>query len=217
MRCAWLPSTMLLAMVAGSACSTGSQSDAVTPADSTNAIELRPGRHNGIVTRREGNLTFVPCGSVDTIPFIPQGQFRAVLDLVKPDSLGVFAMVGFAGSEAGNDTVYYATKDRFECATDWSGFDFRATGAKPGWVAEVRGSRLYLREQGGKETVLEVARPDVSAVLSQFLTPDGGGLTIELEQGPCRNSATGALSALSARLTIDGRTLRGCAVPGISR
>ena len=172
----------------------------------------------GLIPARARSVV-VPCGSADTLRL--QTQSGALAGLPASDTGAVFVVL--AGQRNANqlavDQVLYTSGERFECFTDWSGFSYRATGQKPGWVAEVAGDQVVLRREGGATFTWSAVQKDSTpdAVRFKATAADGRALELTLRQQSCRNQATGAFSAWTAQLVSGTDRLAGCAVPGVPR
>jgi len=109
--------------------------------------------------------------------------------------------------------VRYAALEGHGCGSDWA-FRYRAAGNEPFWAVTVTGDTLRLQEPGSPARVwrgvVEQATPDGIRIAVSSDTTVG----IELLERACRDSMSGAFSALSARLRVDGRERLGCAIDG---
>lgn len=95
-------------------------------------------------------------------------------------------------------------------------FVVRARGSEPAWSVTVRVDAVVF-EQPAEPARLEFPAPVPSAADGRRTwSAAAGGHRVELtvEEAPCTDPMSGEYSALSARATVDGRDLRGCAVDG---
>src|SRR5688572_3468688 len=134
--------------------------------DGRNGIAVEPatGLRHGIVTPRASGFRFVPCGSSDTLALDASEPLVTVMKTVADSGASAFAIAHLA-SPTGADTIFFATREQFECHSDWSSFRYRATGSNPGWVAEVKNSALHVRRQNAPDTIVQVSQiagPDVA-------------------------------------------------------
>jgi len=215
----YVVSGTLLVALAGSACSPsddtgagGSAAGADTAAVATASPYVRGIAIRGTTPR------FVVCGTTDTLRLI---DASGTMPASGGDSelTEIFAIVtgSFHGDTVTVERVVYASADRGECYNDWTGFDYRATGNNPGWVAEVRGTDVRLRLQGDVNFEFSDVRKDSTDGLLRFTAPAGaetGAFEMVFESRPCTDVAARTLSMFSARVRVGDRQLRGCAVPG---
>lgn len=188
--------------------------------DTATATATRPGPYVRGVAIRGESPRFVPCGTADTLRLVDvSGTMPARGG--DGDVAAIFAVV--AGRIEGDtavtiERVVYASADSGECYNDWSGFDYRATGNDPGWVAEVSGTDIRLRRQGDVNFSWSGVAKDSSAGRLQFTAAaagQNGALELVLEAEPCTDRIARRLSTWSARVAVGGEVLRGCAVPGM--
>jgi uncharacterized membrane protein len=162
--------------------------------------------------------SFVPCAGADTLQL---GELpTALANLRAPGDTGAWFVVldvsARPDQRATVDRVHYASNERFECFADWSGFDYRATGQNPGWVAEVAGERLNLRREGGATSNWSGLQKDSTIDRVSFTAASAGGtVQLTLHSRPCRNPVSRAYSAWTAALVSGPDRLSGCAVPGL--
>lgn len=169
----------------------------------------------GIAVRNADTPRFVACGATDSLRLIDPGS---ALSGVRVDGDARFVVM--TATESGDSAVLvqrvlYASADRGECYNDWSGFEYRATGTAPGWVAEIRGASARLRRQGDVNDEWNGVRKDSTEGRIRFAapaTPGAEGFELVLESRPCAGSGT--WSAWTAHARVGPHTLRGCAVPG---
>ncbi len=91
----------------------------------------------------------------------------------------------------------------------------RASGAEPDWSLEVSARGMLLERPGQAPLALPYLTEQLPGGARHF-SSEANDLRVELwvAPQPCEHSASGTLSNLSARLTLNGETLSGCAYPG---
>jgi len=201
------------------ACSTGdAPPDANATADTLQTAAAPSPYLRGIAIRGD-TPRFVRCGTTDTLRLVDaSGTMPA--RRAGDDVEAIFTIVSGSVSDDSAvtiDRVVYASADRSQCYNDWSGFDYRATGNNPGWVAEVDGSSVHLRRQGDLNFRWSGVTKDSTDGRLRFTAPasgDAGALELVLEAEPCTDRTARTLSMWSARVRVGSDELRGCAVPG---
>ncbi|MGH7471888.1 MAG: hypothetical protein ACRENP_28385, partial [Longimicrobiales bacterium] len=184
-------------LVAGAmACRPPDQSKGTATHTDSSSAGWQPGFLRGLVTHQE-RPTIVPCRGTDTLQLRELSPTLAGLR-APGDTGSQFVVV--AGQRIVDqytvDRVLYASKDRFECFADWSGFAYRATGRNPGWLAEVVGDRLVVRREGGATFTWPNVQMDSTADRIQFTaSADTGSVQLTLQLQPCRNPVSLAYSA----------------------
>ena len=170
----------------------------------------------GIASTGEGGLTFVPCGTTDTVALADSAHVLQNVTANRSAEPHFVIVAGRRGTELAVEEVLYATTETFECHSDWSSFEYRAAGNNPGWLIEVMGPRVQLRREGGQTTEFSLAQNDSVQGRIRILADDTSQrrLELHLQQQACRNPVTGAYSAWSARARLGPETLNGCAMIG---
>jgi uncharacterized membrane protein len=204
---------LLIALPLLVACESSARDSAVPAQDSAPPAPAQSDVQHGIAARRNDRFDFVPCGATDTLRLDASEPLASVITRLKPDSAGAFVIARLA-SRTHADSVFYATRDRFECHADWSSFDYRATGNDPGWVAEVKNSALHIRRQGARDTVAQITQASGPAL--SFSTSGTPAITLVLTWQAC-SQGSGAHFGWSARLAVANTTLNGCAVRGLAQ
>ncbi|MEX2282636.1 MAG: hypothetical protein WEE89_09160 [Gemmatimonadota bacterium] len=204
--------TLLVAACLIAGCDSEQNEAADVGADAI-AAEPADDVRQGIVSPAATGFAFVPCGSSDTLQLDSSEPLVSIMSAVADSGTGAFAIARLA-TQTRADTVFFATRDQFECHSDWSSFEYRATGSNPGWVAEVKNSALHVRRQNARDTIVQVSQSQGPNLM--FSATDSGVVRLELAWRACR-PGNGAHHAWSATLTIGGRTFKGCAVPGKRR
>ena len=91
---------------------------------------------------------------------------------------------------------------------------YKALGTEPFWAVEVDGARLrYTTPDDQAGSTLEVARDEVAGFPRFSGQWQGQPLVLTLSAGPCSDGMSDNVHALSARLSVRGEELRGCANP----
>jgi heat shock protein HslJ/membrane-bound inhibitor of C-type lysozyme len=91
---------------------------------------------------------------------------------------------------------------------------FTAMGNEPGWRVDISpGDWLLYRPQDGDRLLVEPApaAQTEGSVTRHTVDSAGRTLTLTTEPGLCRDTMTGMPRPMTASLTVDGRTLTGCA------
>jgi putative lipoprotein len=127
--------------------------------------------------------------------------------------------IGFAEAyeaQARVTNLFRAAREGPGCEEDLQGVNFRAHGVEPFWTVDIRSDGLELRgidlptRQFGIETTSESA----GLLTWSAAAEDGTVLGIEIRNGRCVDPMSGSVFPLWARVTIEGKTLTGCAFRG---
>ncbi len=105
------------------------------------------------------------------------------------------------------------------CDEDLAGVRYLARGNEPFWRVEIRGSGIVFSRLGKSEeivfpSVAPQGGPESRLFASSMEGPGGRRIEIAITERRCVDSMSGALFALTARVTLDGERLQGCAVEG---
>lgn len=94
----------------------------------------------------------------------------------------------------------------------------RASGHEPGWAVTVSARGMLLARQGESPVALPYLEEQLPGGQLSF-TSEANAHRLDLWVAPqrCVDSATGAVSHLTAEFRVDGQTLRGCAYYGGGR
>ncbi|PWB36102.1 hypothetical protein DCO48_01250 [Pseudomonas sp. SDI] len=187
-------------------------------------------RLQGELSAAGGQLLFKPCNETRRFAIADSGNTgilqEAVALAATPGTL--FAdLRGTLGSSqgAGNDGQMNVQKlFRIEHSANacsdpnFKKLTLRAHGNEPDWNLNAGGKGMVLTRPGVPELAvpyLEEQMPDGRFSLST----EANGQRVDLWVAPqrCVDSATGAVSHLTAELRVDGQTLRGCAYYGAGR
>jgi uncharacterized membrane protein len=177
--------------------------------------------------------SFRLCGTKDTLWAVDRSQLlwdlHVQLKLGRQPYEEVFAVVrgqlgpppkeGFGADYPGQlivEEVLYATREGFDCDTDWEGFRYRAMGNEPFWSVEVSPTEIRLRRPGFPDVVWVDTREKTAGDQVQYMGDDDAGRSMELTitRSPCRDTMSGAYFGLSATLRIGSEELKGCALIG---
>ncbi|MGH7570513.1 MAG: MliC family protein [Gemmatimonadota bacterium] len=95
------------------------------------------------------------------------------------------------------------------------GVRFRAIGQEPGWILDVheRDSITVLADYGESRYRFPSVEPEVNRSAGQTIyriETDANGVTIVIEDEPCRDGMSGWPYEASVSLTLDGRDYQGC-------
>ena len=101
------------------------------------------------------------------------------------------------------------------CERAGESFLVRAFGRRPAWEAIVTGSGIELTRSGEPPLTFPLAEPDDSAGHLRYRTP--GGFHLRLTPIPCTEDSTGTFASMQAVMTLEGKSLRGCASHGTVR
>lgn len=92
------------------------------------------------------------------------------------------------------------------------GETWRASGNEPGWVLAVGGEWIQLKRLGEPEVAFKTVPARQAAGVTEIVAEqDGHALNVRFEAGQCRDTMADAVFGWSATVTLDGKTLRGCA------
>jgi len=187
-------------------------------------------RLQGELSAAGGQLLFKPCeenrrfvvSDTGTTGLLQEASALAAT----PGTLFADVRGKLAGSQgAGNDgqlnvqQVYRVEHSSSACSDpNFKRLTLRASGHEPDWSLKASGKGMVLDRPGQPSLAvpyLEEQLPDGRFALST----EANGQRVDLWVAPqrCVDSATGAVSHLSAELRIDGQTLRGCGYYGGSR
>lgn len=130
-----------------------------------------------------------------------------------------------ASKEAGNDgqlevsRVYRIQHEGHSCAdANFKRLILRASGNEPGWSLSINNQGMLLEQPDRAPLALPYLEERLPEGRFNF-SSDANQQHVELWVAPqrCIDSASGAVSHLSAELRLDNRTLRGCAYYGGAR
>lgn len=184
-------------------------------------------RFQGEVRRYAGQLQFTPCQS--KISYQLEGETTSLIEALLSDSgKPLFAdLRGMpASANPGTTDSPLVVSSFYRLQSEGHGCDdpnfqkllVRAHGNEPLWNLNISRQGLVL-ERAGKPSLalpyLEELLPDGSSSIST----EADGLKLELWLTPqsCTDSMTGSIEHLSAELTLNGESLKGCAAYGAKR
>ncbi len=186
-------------------------------------------RLQGEVRLVDGQLQFQTCQGQRTLTLLEQnsglaedaqalmaGQpghlfadLRGTLHQARPDEVGQFALT----------RVYRLQREGHGCGEEnFEHLILRASGHEPDWTVSVTARGMLLTRPGQSPIALPYLEEQLpGGQLS--LTSEVNAQRLDLWVAPqrCIDSASGAVSHLSAELRLDGQTLRGCAYYGGGR
>ncbi len=89
----------------------------------------------------------------------------------------------------------------------------RARGNEPGWIADIDGDRLtLLTDNGTRKLVARTSAPQVAGDTRRYTaSTERGPIVLTVSERLCRDNMSGMPYPATAELTLEGRTLRGCA------
>jgi uncharacterized membrane protein len=114
------------------------------------------------------------------------------------------------------DKVVYLAGEGFDCALDLRDVYYRAAGNEPFWFAEITVDGVTLRQLGEDDLTGTVVRSEPAPDGMTYRTADRAGAVVTISNTPCRDSMSGAFYGYSARVSVAGRTLTGCAMQGLA-
>lgn len=114
------------------------------------------------------------------------------------------------------EDVIYVAFEGFGCGFDWSRFLYRAQGNEPFWMLEVLPAGMRLTRPGHPDLTWTEVNENRTGGGVIFRGTGGGNPPVELviEEGPSRDTMSGAYHGLSARLVLDDQTYMGNALRG---
>jgi uncharacterized membrane protein len=112
--------------------------------------------------------------------------------------------------------LYRAAREGPGCAEDLEDILFRTRGVEPFWHLDIRSDSLLLNRLGfeTRSFGIEVTSESASELRWSGSDPDGGSLSVAIRPRRCVDPMSGSVFPLVAEATVDGDTLRGCAVRG---
>lgn len=126
---------------------------------------------------------------------------------------------GFAADYEGQIRVlelYRAAREGPACGEDLRGVAFRAIGVEPFWRLDITPEGLELRRLGSENRSfqVEVTSESATELVWSGLGEDGSGLEAAIRPRRCVDPMSGSVFPLTAKVTVDGTTLTGCAMAG---
>jgi uncharacterized membrane protein len=105
------------------------------------------------------------------------------------------------------------------CDEPWNTYEFRAHGNEPFWAVTITKQEIVFQEPGEPGKIgfprVPVRTERRTKIFSTAVAgPPAHSLEVVLEEKRCRDGMATALFPLTARVTLDGRKLQGCAQEG---
>ena len=186
-------------------------------------------RLQGTVTQQDGGLQFSSCQGRHNLTLLDTGatglpdDAQALLDgsnqPLFADIRGSLISQGSDGGQLQLTRVYRLQAEGPGCSENaFSRLLLRATGHEPGWSVTVTSGGLLLERPGQPVLALPYLEEQLPSGQTSFST-EANDQRLDLWVAPqrCQDSATGAVTHLTAELRLDGQTLRGCAYYGGAR
>ncbi|WP_407296399.1 COG3650 family protein [Stutzerimonas zhaodongensis] len=183
-------------------------------------------RLQGTITQRDGALHFSACQGRRNLVLLDSGATGLPDDaraLIAGSNQPLFADIrGRLKSQTGDSgqlhltQVYRLQAQGRGCNDDaFSQLLLLASGHEPGWSVTITGSGLLLERSGQPAVALPYLQEQLPSGQTSFST-EANNQRLDLWVAPqrCLDSATGAVSHLTAELRVNGQTLRGCAYYG---
>ncbi len=114
------------------------------------------------------------------------------------------------------DKVVYLAAEGFDCGLDLRDAYYRAAGNEPFWFAEVTRDGIALSRLGEEDLAGTGLRSETAPDGVTYTTADPTGPVVTISDTPCRDSMSGAFYGYSARVSLTGATLAGCALQGLA-
>ncbi|AZZ44760.1 hypothetical protein C1896_07435 [Pseudomonadaceae bacterium SI-3] len=186
-------------------------------------------RLQGTITQQDGRLQFSSCQGRRNLALLDSGA-TGLPDDAQPLMAGsnqpLFADIrGSLITQIGESdqfqltNVYRLQTEGPGCSDDtFNRLLLRATGHEPGWSVKITSGGLLLERPGQPALALPYLEEQLPGGQTSFST-EANDQRLDLWVAPqrCLDSATGAVSHLTAELRLDGQTLRGCAYYGGAR
>jgi putative lipoprotein len=175
---------------------------------------------------------FTPCGEGDPywildgtngdLPEIYRNLAAGPFEPVFAEVRGLVIPEPGPGFGAGHDRqlrvtdLYRAAREGPGCAEDLEDILFRTQGVEPFWHVDIRPDSLLLNRLGfeTRSFGIEVTSESASELRWSGSDPDGSSLSVAIRPRRCVDPMSGSVFPLRAEATVDGDTLRGCAVRG---
>ena len=186
-------------------------------------------RLQGEITRVDGQLQLQTCRGQRQVQLLDPSAsgFTEDAQLLLADGAGALfgdlrgELVSAPGSidRLNVSRVYRLQAEGHGCAEpDFRDLLLRASGNEPGWSLRISGQGMLLERADQPAVALPYLEEQLPSGQASF-SSEADRQQIELWVAPqyCVDSASGAISHLSAELRIDGQTLKGCAHYGGAR
>jgi len=183
-------------------------------------------RLQGSIIKQNGGLVFSTCQGRRNLMLLDSGATGLPDDaqvLMAGSNQPLFADLRGSLKNQRGDTgqlhltqVYRLEAEGPGCSDDaFSQLLLRARGHEPGWSVAITGQGLLLERPAQPALALPYLEEQLPGGQTSFSTEANDHL-LDLWVAPqrCVDSATGAVSNLTAELRLDGQTLRGCAYYG---
>ena len=210
----------LVAAVALLAACNGAGGPAETPAVEQTAAPAfsAPASTAGRLSMAGGELRFRPCGeaAATAVRDLPDGEGSALVQEFGGDA-GITVMARVEGGAI--QEIRYAGLDGPDCDRLPPDADVQARGNEPFWRVDVDGSTATLRTPEAIEGIQYFGgawtRPaDGQWRFEATRAEPAGSLALELTEGRCADSMSGARYPYRAAVTVDGQRMDGCALEG---
>ncbi|MCP9337987.1 COG3650 family protein [Stutzerimonas xanthomarina] len=216
------PRALLLSLLPVFAGCQSLQWDDQPPARSTERMQ-------GTITQQDGGLHFSSCQGRRNLALLDSGATGLPDDaqaLLAGSKQPLFADIRGSLINQNGDSGQFQLTQVYRLQAEGPGCNndafnrllLRATGHEPGWSVTVTSSGLLLERPGQSPLALPYLEEQLPSGQTSFST-EANDQRLDLWVAPqrCLDSATGAVSHLTAELRLDGQTLRGCAYYGGAR
>lgn len=186
-------------------------------------------RLQGEVTRSEDRLMLSTCQGQRSVELLDTGETgldddaQALLaDAGEPlfaDVRGQLISHADGSSQLRLTQVYRLQSEGHGCdVSEFNQLVLRASGHEPGWSARITTQGLLIERPGQAPLAVPYLEEQLPGGQTSF-SSEANNQRLDLWVAPqrCVDSATGAISHLSAELRLDDQTLRGCAYYGGAR
>lgn len=195
----------------------------------------RSQRHYGHAILGHEVRAFRPCGQTEDLwledlsrqlaalyeELVPQQPaYQPMFAVFDGTTASVTPDVGFGADYQGKVSVHSIRYAGFEgpgCAWDWEGFTYRASGNEPFWSLTLKAGQGAELNRLGHESITwsrmkATANPDgIQYRLGDMSSPDA---SFTVYDQSCRDSMSGAYTALSGVLMLGKDSYRGCVIEG---
>lgn len=186
-------------------------------------------RLQGEITHRDGTLLLHTCNHQQRVELLdpattglPDDIHSLLSDVGQPlfaDVRGRLISRADGGSQLQLTQVYRLQGEGHGCAArDFKQLSLHASGHEPGWSARISSQGMLLERPDHAPVAVPYLEEQLPGGQTSF-NSEANDYRLDLWVAPqrCVDSATGAITHLTAELRIDGQTLRGCAYYGGAR